>query len=87
MTIIWKIRLEVKTLQQIELPAGAQILSAQAQGKDLCVWALVEPMAPKVCRSIEVYGTGHRIPSRARRHLGTALMSEGALVWHVFEVL
>jgi hypothetical protein len=37
-----------------------------------------------VDRSFRVYGTGHAIPDDAT-YVGTALVSSGILVWHLYE--
>lgn len=92
MKTIWKYPLEVVDLQTVKMPAGAQILTAQMQGSastgvTLCLWALVQPDAPLTGCVIEILGTGHPAPDVPRRHIGTVLMMQGALVWHVFERL
>lgn len=82
---IWKFTLEPKSFQQIEMPAGAQILSVQVQREDICVWAVVNPAAQKESRILEIVGTGHRMSKATRKFLGTIQMDNGNLVFHVFE--
>lgn len=84
---IWKFPLRVADTQQVSVPRGAQILSAQVQHGALCLWALVEPDEPREDRTIVIVGTGNQAPIMTRlRHIGTAQMAGGSLVWHVFEV-
>jgi hypothetical protein len=82
---IWKYPLEITDTQNVMMPEGAEILSAQMQGDALCLWALVNPEAPKQRREIEVLGTGNPAPDAKRRYISTTQMHGGALVWHIFE--
>jgi hypothetical protein len=84
---IWKIALENIDEQTIEMPANAEILSAQMQSETLCIWAMVNPRNEKVKRIFHIFGTGHSIPEAKRKFIGTYQLYEGALVFHLFEVL
>lgn len=86
-TTIYKYPLEITDRQTIAMPAGAELLSAQMQGRTLCLWALVNPELPNELRTIEVLGTGNPAPEANRRYVSTAQMMGGSLVWHVFEVV
>jgi hypothetical protein len=87
-TTVFKFPLAIQRTQAVEMPAGAQALTVQVQHMDLCLWALVDPAAPKVPRMIEILGTGHSAnPALNRRYIGSAQQLDGAFVWHVFEVL
>jgi len=83
MKTIWKFKLE----SAIEMPLGSQILSAREQGDEICIWALVDPLAEKEQREFTVYGTGHDVPDAAMKFLGTAHLYGGNMVFHVFELL
>lgn len=83
MTEIWKFVLEGNC--EAEMPVGAKILTAREQRNNICVWAEVNPQAAKETRHFEVYGTGHAMPEGNRRYLGTAHLSGGTFVFHVFE--
>lgn len=83
---IWKYPLEFTDTQNVMMPEGAEILTAQLQnGGGLCVWALVNPGAPQQRREIEVLGTGNPAPEAKRRYIATVQMQGGKLVWHIFE--
>lgn len=85
---IWKYKLSVAALQTIPLSVGAKILSVQAQGGDLYLWAEVDPYAlNQESRTIEVFGTGHPMDDAKRQHISTTQMDDGALVWHIYERL
>jgi hypothetical protein len=73
----------------IDLPEGAKVLTFQAQNEVPCIWALVDPNAAKVPRRFRLAGTGHLIQhdEKSLRYVGTAQFHEGALVFHLFEVL
>ena len=71
--------------QQIELPAGAEIIHAGMDGQLMpCVWAIVDPdIQERETVKLHCIWTGVEIPPQATRYLGTYI-SPGGLVWHVF---
>lgn len=77
----WNLRSE------IELPAGAEILSVQAQNNTPVLWALVDPEAPKEKRKLVLLNTGGEMPTDVSFHrfLGTFQLNGGGLVFHLFE--
>ena len=85
---IWKFPLETTDIQQIEMPADAEILTIQTQDEIPCIWALVSTDAPKRKVAFEIFGTGHPVPENAKRkYVGTYQLRKGALVFHCFELL
>lgn len=84
---IWKFPIGIVDLQNLLMPEGAEILTAQVQEGGLFLWALVNPAAPAQRRVIEILGTGFEIADAERKHIATAQMADGSLVWHVFERL
>ena len=96
---IYKYQLEITDQQIIEMPKGTELLSAQFQGKNLCVWALVSPDY-EVKKGVKqygfrIFGTGHEIdveiedPSENSnegrfKFLATVQQFSGDLVWHIF---
>lgn len=88
---IYKYELSPNSPQSIDLPEGAQILTAQGQhGRNVCLWALVDPERPKEKRYFEVFATGesvHEDMGVERRYIGTAQLEGGLLIFHVFERL
>lgn len=91
MKTVWKFPIDATDRQTVMMPRGAQILSAQVQGEQLCLWALVEPTARKEPREIEVIGTGAPAPDCTRCYIGTAQQGTWSspgliLVRHVFEI-
>lgn len=82
---VWKFPLHMTDLQDVPLPEGAQLLSAQMQGVTLCLWALVNPKSPARARTIEIIGTGNPCDDVPRKYISTVQMAGGLLVWHVFE--
>lgn len=88
MKTIWKYELLIADHQEIRMPMGAEVLSAQMQGGTLCIWALVDPEASKVMRTFEVFGTGHPVDNSAptmRQYISTFQLQGGTLVFHLFE--
>lgn len=85
--IIHKFSIKVADTQEIEMTAGAKILTVQYQNDILCIWALVmENETRKEKRIINVYGTGNPLPDQVGDYIGTVQTYGGNLVWHVFEV-
>ncbi len=73
----------------VRMPAGAEILSFQAEGAALTVWAMVDPEAPAVQRKFLVFGTGQPIEdsvANSLTYVGTARVHDKQIVWHLFEV-
>ena len=83
---IWKFTFPVTNRSDIPMPKGAKLLSVQRQDGDICVWALVDPVAPTETRRFAVYGTGQLVPDDPGAYVGTVQQLDGRLVWHVFEV-
>jgi len=81
---IFKYKLEAGA--DVIMPAGAAILTVQTQHGEICVWATVNPDAPKIKRRFWIYGTGHEMFDKPERsfYVGTVQLSGGALVFHVF---
>jgi hypothetical protein len=86
---IYKYPLEITDAQAVQMPLGAKILSVHAQAVDrICLWAIVnESSTDRERREIEIFGTGHNMPSGERVFIGTVLTYRDMYVWHVFERL
>lgn len=82
---VWKYPLTLETQPTVEMPVGAEILHVGEQYGRLCLWALVNTSAPTTPRRFLVAGTGHDVPASRGRFIGTALMQDGGLVFHVWE--
>lgn len=83
---IWKYSLQLQDVQAVAMPDMAEILTADFQGNDLCLWAVVQPERPMKPRQIVIYGTGHPMPERCDDfYITTIQQAGGALIWHVFE--
>lgn len=79
-------RYELSPVCAISLPKGAVILSVHAQQDDIQMWALVDPKEWELeTRCFRVYPTGEPFDSTGLTFLGTALLEDGDLVFHVFE--
>lgn len=89
MKTIWKFPLAIADRQRIMMPQGAEILTAQRQGDQACVWAIVNDAAPMKPRLIEIAGTGNRLAELdeeySRKYIGTFQFEP--FVWHVFEIV
>lgn len=70
------------------MPPGAKLLHVDTQpsgsGEGVFVWAEVDPDAATVRWEISYYATGEPVPMDAE-YVGTAVTSNGAFVWHVYQ--
>ncbi len=72
----------------LSLPLGASILDVQVQGRDMVMWAMVNPEGESEARSFRWIATGGEISSDEwpdLRHIATVQI-EQVLVFHLFEV-
>lgn len=77
----------------VDMPIGAEVISVEAQGEDLCCWAWVDPHTPhKVVRKFALLATGVVLNPVAAKMLkdeytfkNTVLFSDGIFVLHVYE--
>jgi len=84
MQAVWKF--ELHPYAPVTMPVGAKPLHVGVQADAICLWALVDPNAMLEKRNFVIVGTGHDLPEHAGKHLGTALLSGGSLVFHVFDI-
>lgn len=82
---IWKFQLRATGDQVIRMPAGAEIISCQAQNGKVCLWATVDPKGEPAPRRFSIYGTGMDAEEPPGDFVGTVLLHGGGLVLHVFE--
>lgn len=86
MKTIWQYPLDITDVQTIGMPEGAEIISAQMQGSQLCLWAIVIATRAVTPRIICIFGTGDEMFTAAEYSpIDTVQMAGGSLVWHVFE--
>ena len=92
MKTIYKYTIPIRDDCQVSMPMGAKLLHVDYQGvhdAELCLWAEVDPAVATVTRFFQVRGTGHRLGELIEldgRYVGTVLIRELGLVWHVYEV-
>lgn len=90
---IWKFPItksESSTIE-IEMPKGADVLTAQAQKTLPCIWAIVDPEAPKETRYFQLIFTGKSMPEfeegKQRMYISSFQSDNGLIVYHLFEIL
>jgi hypothetical protein len=87
MNKIWKYILEITDQQYLQLPMGARILSVANQNESLVLYALVNPEEQTTENFVvQIFGTGNPIErlDPMSKFIGTVVMENGKLVWHVF---
>ena len=84
---IWKYTLNAETINFIDMPLGAEVLSVETQDVDIVLYALVNS-TEKAQQQIEVrtYGTGHEIDVNISNYkfVGTVKLYDGSLMFHLF---
>lgn len=91
MKTIYKYKLQITSVQQIQLPKEAKILCVQVQHGESQLWAEVDTDLPPEARTIEIFGTGYSIPQvpqeigQNRRYISTFQMENGTLIFHAYE--
>jgi hypothetical protein len=88
-TRIYKYELVANTETIIDnMPAETDVLCAQAQGEDVCIWARVNPeIEESEERTFLVAPTGEDLPNQPLSYIDSCQQLDGVLVWHIFEVL
>jgi len=88
MKAIWKYPLIPPTYNcRVEMPIGSTIVDVREQNDQVNMWAEVDTDAADMeIRTFAVFGTGHILPNRGLKYVGTAHLFHGELVMHVFEV-
>ena len=86
MLTVWKYQFEIQDEVTIAMPYGSEVLSIQEQHGKPCMWVLVDPDGTIRDRTFRILGTGHASREHPGRHVGTLLVRNGALVWHIFEI-
>lgn len=82
---IWKFPLTISEEQKVEMPAGNNVVSVQAIGDEIFVYAIVDKKAPMwVRRKFKIVGTGHPMPEEWGHFLGTVQILGGRMILHVF---
>jgi hypothetical protein len=86
---IYKYQLKITDIQTVSMPKGAEILSAQEQHGEVCIWALVNPEEHwMIERTILIIGTGNPIDDDIDLEdyffVGTVQCPRSVIVWHVF---
>lgn len=87
MLTIFKYPLRLTDHQQIAMPEGAEVLTAQWQHDKIVVWARVDTEAPERVVAFTIIGTGNTIYEQSIRHkryVATVQEPTRPLVWHVF---
>jgi hypothetical protein len=87
MKTIWKFELTPNRIQAIPLPFGAEILTVQSKGDNApLMWVLVDPDMPPQERHLGIFTTNTELPDAPGRYIGTFLIFDGSLEFHLFEM-
>lgn len=90
MLTVYKYDVPIEDSFRLKLPRTGKFLAFQAQSGRPQIWMLVDPNDDrKLDHEFRLAGTGHPIeePESDLIYRGTCQMQDGALVWHLFEVI
>ncbi len=84
---VFKDRVPEEDKISLDLPNGAQVLKVDVQNNEVQLWGLIDPSVELQTRWFRF--AGHPIDQNMAelKHISTFFMHEGALVFHVFEIL
>lgn len=86
---IYKYQLHLVTIQVLQIPKSGQILSAQIQRDNICIWASVDTSEKSEDRTIGLVETGAPFPKinpdQEMVHIETVQLY--GITWHVFEII
>ena len=86
MYTIHKFPLQIRPIQIIEVPQGAEFLSVHNQDELIAVWFRCDPSKPTEYRTMLIIMTGSAAPPPEQsRFIGTVLLDHGTFVAHIFE--
>lgn len=75
-------------LTTVHLAKGAKILTAQVQGDEVCIWAIINPeITEKEKRIFYVVGTGATLPDSVSFNNYISTVQYQHYVAHVFELI
>jgi hypothetical protein len=85
---VFKYKVPLADTFDLELPVNAQLLHVHNQNDEIWLWALVDLEVDIVeRRRFRLAGTGHPVAESTLNYAGTAHIHDGALVFHLFEVV
>lgn len=88
MKTVWKYKVELVDVQNIEMKQGAEILVLQKQGNrhedEIYIWCIVDTDAPTEVNTFHLIPTGTEILENTK-YIGTLWLMNGSYVLHMFE--
>lgn len=82
---IHKYPLDIKGKVLVDMPMGATPLYVGTQDGSPYIWAEVFTTMPMVKHSFYVVGTGYRLSTEHGTYLGTFMLANDSLVFHVYD--
>ena len=86
---VWKYPIPIQDSFELVIPKYGRILTLKTQRGQPTLWVLVNPENEKVTKKFSLVGTGHPVSQETFNgtFIGTYLVSEDTLVFHLFELL
>ena len=84
MKTVFKYPIKGTPKEEIDLPHGAQLLTARYRGSQLFIWARVDPQAENEKRDIYVVGTGEAIEVSGLYYVATVERPNTSFIHHIF---
>jgi hypothetical protein len=88
MRTVHKYPVSLSDIFTLELPRGAEVLTAQAQDGDMFLWALVDTNAPTEEVVFRLANTGDCISETSElKYVNTFQLRGRGLIYHLFEIV
>ena len=84
---IYKYPIPIQDYIKIDLPKNAEVLCVKTQNGEPYIWVLVDTDEEKETRDFRLFGTGNYFDLSEYKYIGTFLIYDDLLVWHLFENL
>jgi len=70
----------------IPMPIGAKLISMHRQKGEMCIWAEVDIEEKTELVTFEIFTTGEEITSDNKEFVGTFLLHNESLVFHIYKM-
>jgi hypothetical protein len=88
MTKIFKYKLKLASINELQVPLGATVLHIRTQLCEIVIYFLVNPGHQLEKRIFEIYSTGDTMREifKGRTYIGTIEITPNLEIYHIFEI-
>lgn len=82
---VYKYAIPMADSFSLHMPKSAEIIHVAVQDNKPYMWARVNPNNEPELRVFRLAGTGHTLAANVTKHLGSFMLHDESLVFHLFE--